>query len=68
MRAGDRDEPSQRAELGEQLAAVEYSLLALASQHELGVVVGDRRGDDHLGVGRDVGRVVTDARLEAGLP
>ena len=53
VRAGDRDQPPLGAQLGEQLAAVEHPLAALAGARELGVVLGDRGRDHHLGVRRD---------------
>ena len=66
--AGDAISRLLGAELGEQLAAVDDPLAALAGARELGVVLADRGRDDHLGVGRDGVGVVADARLEAGRP
>ena len=68
VRARDRDQPAQRAELGEQLTAVDHPLAALAGERKLGVVLGDRGRHDDLGIRRDVGGVVADPRLEARLP
>ena len=57
-----------RAELGEQLAAMDDALVALAGTHQLRVVLGDRRRDDHIRVGRDLLGVVAELRLDAGRP
>ena len=68
VRAGDGDQPALGAELGEQPAAMEDLLAALARADELGVVVRDRARDHDLGVsGHGVG-VVPDAWLEPGGP
>ncbi len=68
VRAGDRDQPPQRAELGEQLPAVDDPLAALARPRQLRVVVSDRGRDDDLGALRHLLGVMTDPRLEARRP
>ena len=66
MRPGDRDRAPQRAELCEQLPAVDDALAALPRPHELGVVFSDRGRDDDLGPrGHELG-IVADPRLEPG--
>ena len=62
--AGDRDQPLLGAELGEQFAAVDDLLAALAGQRQLRVAVADRGRDDDLGALGQVGGVVADRRLD----
>jgi hypothetical protein len=59
MGAGDRDQPLLRTELGQQLAAVEDALAALAGEGQLRVVLGHRGRDDDLGVLRQLLCVVS---------
>ena len=59
--AGDGDQALERAQLGEQLAAMEHPLPALAGPRQLGVVLGDRGRDDDVGVLRHGIGVVADA-------
>ena len=48
------------------VGAVQLAQAALARDGPLGVVRRDRGGDDELGAGGDVGRVVPDRGLDAG--
>ena len=64
VRPGHREQALSLAELGQQLAAVDHALAALARPRQLGVVLGDRGRDDHVGaLGHRVG-VMPDPRLE----
>ena len=64
--SGHRDQTLPRAELGEQLAAVDHALTALPGRHKLGVVLRNCGGDDDVGTRRDSGGGVADACLDAG--
>ena len=68
MGAGDRQQALFGAQLGEQLAAMDHRLAALAGARELGVVLADRGRDHDLGVRRDGAGVVAHPRLKAGRP
>ena len=68
VRARHRDKPALGAHLGEQLAPMEDRLLALPGARQLGVVLGDRRRDDDLGVLGHRVSVVAHARREPRRP
>ena len=68
VRAGDGDRRPQRADLAEQLRAMQLGQAALAAGHTLGVVRRDRGRVDDLGAGRHVGGVVADGGLDARVP
>ena len=64
----DRDAALQPGRFGEQVAAMQHPQPALAREHELGVVLRDRRRHhDLLGAVGQVRRVVADRGLETGL-
>jgi hypothetical protein len=68
VRARDRDRALHPRQLAEQVRAVKHRRAGRAGGLQLGVVLGDRRGDDHLGAGREVGGVVAGHGLDPVRP
>ena len=66
MGARDRQQPALRAELGQQLAAVDHASDRAPGPDQLRVVVRNRGRDDHLRVGGHVLGVVAELRVDPG--
>ena len=65
--AGHRDRALEPRELAQQVAAVAHRGAGGPGRGELGVVIGDRGGHNHLGPLGHIRRVVSQAGLDAGL-